>query len=75
MNNYIKTDNNKIINEKFIRWIKKVDYCLEVCTLSNGCIENTNTHKICKLNSPISYNKLNYIYESTNDEAFDEKAL
>lgn len=57
-NSYVKTDNNKIINEKYIRWIKKIDDCLEVCTKSNGCIEKIDTHKICKLNNPDSYKKL-----------------
>jgi hypothetical protein len=58
---YIKTDNNRIINEKYIRWIKKIDDCLEVCTKSTGCniLTGTETHKICKLNNLDSYNKLN----------------
>jgi hypothetical protein len=57
---FIKTDDNKIINEKYIRWIKKINECLEVCTKSNGCYGfREDTHKICKLNSPFSYNKLN----------------
>ena len=34
--------------------------CLEVCTRYDGCsIENSNTHKICKLNNIESYTKLN----------------
>jgi len=57
---YIKTDDNIIINEKYIRWIKKIDDCLEVCTKTNGCsLLNKDTHKICKINSLDSYNKLN----------------
>lgn len=54
---FLKTD-DKFINEKYIRWIKKVDECLLVCTKSDGCYKNT-THKICKLTSPYSYHKLN----------------
>ena len=62
-NSYIKTDDNKVINEKCIRWVKKMNDCLEVCTKSNGCsAENGNTHKICKLNSLDSYNKLNKLF-------------
>ena len=57
-NSYIKADDNKIINESCIRWVKKLDSCLEVCTKSSGCSPE-NTHKICKLNNPESYNKLN----------------
>jgi hypothetical protein len=57
---YIKTDNNKIINEKCIKWVKKMSDCLEVCIKSNGCnIDNGGTHKICLVNNPESYNKLN----------------
>lgn len=55
---YLKTDNNKVINEQYIRWIKKCNECLEVCIRSNGCSEY-NTHQICKLKSPSSYEKLN----------------
>lgn len=65
-NNYIKTDDNKVINEKYIRWIKKMNDCLEVCTKSDGCNININrggTHKICKLNNIDSYNKLNKYFE------------
>lgn len=57
---YLKTDNNTIINEKCIKWVKKMGDCLEVCTKSSGCSEkNGDTHRICKLNNLDSYNKLN----------------
>jgi hypothetical protein len=62
-NFYIKTDDNKVINEKCIKWVKKMGDCLEVCTISTGCVVQKNTHKICKLNSPYSYNKLNNLFE------------
>ena len=60
---YIKTDDNKIINEKCIRWVKKMSECLEVCAMSSGCMVEHNTHKICKLNNLESYNKLNKYFE------------
>lgn len=61
---FIKTDDNKIINENHIRWIKKISDCLEVCTKSTGCnIESKDTHKICKINNLTSYNKLNKHFE------------
>jgi len=60
---YLKTDNNKIINEKCITWVRKMNDCLEVCVKSNGCNDTEGTHKICKLNSPDSYNKLNKHFE------------
>lgn len=59
---YIKTDDNVIVNEKYIRWVKKMSECLEVCSKMNGC-EKGNTHQICKINSPDSYEKLNKYFE------------
>lgn len=62
---YIKTDNNKIINEKTIKWVEKIGECLEVCTKSTGCRGKSSgdTHKICKLNNLYNYNKLNKHFE------------
>ena len=62
---YIKTDNNKIINEKCIRWVEKMGDCLEVCTKSIGCSGKSygDTHKVCKFNNLDSYNKLNKHFE------------
>jgi hypothetical protein len=61
---YLKTDNNFIINEKRIRWVQKMSDCLEVCVKSTGCsVKNGDTHKICKINNPDSYNKLNKYFE------------
>jgi hypothetical protein len=62
-NKWLKTDNNSLINEKFIRWMKKMNECLEVCVKSDGCLVGNGTHKICKINSPDSYNRLNQHYE------------
>ena len=61
---FIKADNNKIINEKCIVWVTKMDDCLNVCTKSSGCnVIYGDTHKICKLNNPDSYNRLNKYFE------------
>jgi hypothetical protein len=64
---YIKTDNNNIIiNEKCIQWVRKIGECLEICTKTTGCSVKNNgadTHKICKLNNLDSYNKLNKYFE------------
>ena len=46
---YIKTDDNKILNEKCIRWVKKMGECLEGCTIQTRCTVGINTHQICKL--------------------------
>lgn len=61
-NIYIKADDNKIINEKCITWVKKMSECLVICTKTTGCSAN-DTHKICKLNNLDSYNKLNKHFE------------
>ena len=64
---FIKTDDNKVINAIHIRWVKQMNDCLEVCTKSDGCFidknGSTTTHKICKFNSPDSYNKLNDLFK------------
>ena len=61
---YIKADDNKIINEYSIKWVKKMSECLEVCTKSTGCdIQSSDTHKICKINNFDSYNKLNKFFD------------
>ena len=63
MNSYIATDDNIIINEKYIRWVKKTNECMEICCKMEGCglVGGffSGTHKVCKVNSPGSYNKLN----------------
>jgi hypothetical protein len=61
-NRYLKTDDNKIVNEKYIRWVEKMNECFRVCTKSDGC-SSYNTHKICKMNSQDSYASLNKHFE------------
>jgi hypothetical protein len=60
---YLKTDNNKVINEKCIRWVKKMDECLEVCLKANGCFGSGDIHRICKSTNLNSYKKLNRHFE------------
>lgn len=60
---FLKTDDNRIINEKCIRWVKKMNDCLEVCIKTTGCIGGDDTIKICKCNNLDSYNKLNKYFE------------
>ncbi len=64
-NSYIKTDDNKIINERCIRWVKKMSECLEICSRYDGCAVGYSTHRICKTNNLESYNKLNKHFEET----------
>jgi len=54
---YIKTDENKFINEKSIVWVKKSD-CIEVgARPKEGSF--IDTYIICKLNNDDSYDKIN----------------
>ena len=66
-NIYLKTDDEKIINEKCIKWINKINDCLYVCTKSSGCVGIIDTHKICKINNLDSYNKLNKHFTTLKD--------
>ena len=61
---FIKADNNKIINEKCIKWVRKMDDCFDICTKGDGCYIG-DTHKVCKINNPESYERLNKYFEST----------
>jgi hypothetical protein len=61
-NQFIKTDGNAVLNENCIKWVKKMNECLEVCTKGNGCYIG-DTHKICKINNPKSYEKLNKYFQ------------
>ena len=65
--NFIKVDNNTIINANMIRWVKKMDECLAICTKSTGC--NTfdmisDKHYICKSINPNGYYKLIQYFET-----------
>lgn len=66
--NYIKVDNNKIINENQIRWVKKINECLEICTKSNGCSDLFSTHTLCKSKNKEDYLKLNTHFVSNDDK-------
>ena len=59
---FIKATGNKAINLKFIRWIKKMDDCIYICSMMNGC-DDHNLHKVCKFDNNDSYNKLNKHFE------------
>ena len=62
---FIKTDNNVIVNENTIRWVKKINDCMEICSKLNGCfyhdsLSNTvELFRVCKSITPKSYEKLN----------------
>lgn len=67
---FIKLKNDTVINEKHIRWIKKLHDCLYICAKSTGCSNTSSTyygnfdgtHKLCQSESFEIYNKLNNKY-------------
>ena len=59
---FIKVDDNTVISENYIRWIKKIDECLKICNKPAGC-SDTDVHKVCKVYNADSYNKLNKYFE------------
>jgi hypothetical protein len=59
---YIKADNNKILNASCIKWVKKMDECMEICMKGDGCYIG-DTSRLCKINNPESYEKLNKHFE------------
>ena len=60
---FIKADDNTIINVKLIRWVKQMNECMEVCTKMESCNAGRNTMSICKSTSPKSYDILNKYFE------------
>jgi hypothetical protein len=56
-NDFIKVDNDKILNINFIRWIQKKDECFYICSKMDGCrIEDTQS--VCKITNSQTYCKL-----------------
>ena len=51
----------KVVNN--LRWVKKMNDCLEICTRKIGCsIKDGTTHQICKKNNIHSYDELNQYF-------------
>lgn len=63
--NFVKSTGNKLINTKYIRWMKKMDDCIYICSMMNGCntMNNNNLHQVCKEINNDSYNKLNEFFK------------
>lgn len=58
---YIHIEDNVVLNTKYIRWLKKIDECIHICSRSSGCYLSVQTHKVCKYSNPEMYKQL---YES-----------
>ena len=67
--NFIKVDNKTIINANMIRWAKKMDECLAICTKSTGCNSFdmiSDKHYICKSKYSIDYYELKHLSKKSN---------
>ena len=69
---YIKADQDKFINEKFIRWIQRFNDSMEVCVKFNGCTIGVDTIRVSRVMHPESYARLT---ELTNDNIKAKKQL
>lgn len=59
---FIKIDENKIINMACVKWVKKMDECMEICTKGNGCYVG-DTHQLCKKTNAKSYNQMDKYFK------------
>ena len=51
----------EIINEKFIRFIRKDNNCFFVCSKIDGCSE-ADMFKVCKHDAPEAWTKFNKLF-------------
>lgn len=60
---FIKFNDDLVLNKKYIRWIKKVHDCMYICTKSDGC-NNWSSHVICSSNEnqKKDFDKINQIF-------------
>jgi hypothetical protein len=56
---FVKTSDTTLINLQHIRWVKKIDRCLEICNKMDGCTAGRDTHPVCQYNNPEVYAWLN----------------
>jgi hypothetical protein len=62
---FIKLNDNTIINENYIQWMKKIGDCIYMCNKVYGCDEATlyGAHRICKTENLKTYSKIEkYFY-------------
>ena len=61
---FLKTDDDRIINEARIIWAKRANDCMYACMKTVGCGPGAgDAHKICKAVNEESYNRLNKHFE------------
>lgn len=63
---YIAADQDKFINEKYIRWVQRINDVMEVCVKHNGCTVGVDTIRVSKAIHPDSYMRLNQMVQKTD---------
>jgi hypothetical protein len=66
MSDFLMIDDDIMINERFVRWVKKVDECMLVCDKLYGCNSVGGTYKICKATHPKNYDVWERKYNELN---------
>lgn len=66
MSNFLSIDDNILINERCVRWVKKMDECMYVCDKLYGCNDVNGTYKICKDTHPRNYEVWERKYNELN---------
>jgi hypothetical protein len=62
--NFLKIDNDTVINTNFIRWMQQVEGCIEVCTIMTGCNGRSKSpHTVCKKSAPEAFEKLSSYFK------------
>jgi hypothetical protein len=56
--NFIKIDDEKILNVNYIRWIQKKDECFYICSKMDGCTIIEGSVRVCKTTNSESFHKI-----------------
>lgn len=61
-NDFVRLEKDVVLRESAIRWMKKMEECLYICSKSDGChidqSSQNSTHRVCKSTNPTSYDRL-----------------
>ena len=66
MSNFLSIDDSILINERCVRWVKKMDECMYVCDKLYGCKDIYETYKICKETNPMNYEVWSQKFQERN---------
>ena len=64
---FVKINEETVINTKYIRWIKTNGKCFNICNKLDGCSPSINaskqdTHIICKTDNSEFYEQINKLF-------------